>query len=299
MAHVLNNTKLTSLDDLFKATGSGLEDAKASQVVEIPLSDLYEFDGHTFKVIDDNHMDMLVESIKDSGVHQPGICRKRESGGYEIIEGHRRHRASELAGNAKMPFWIVDWDDDTAKAYMALSNLTQRKEILISEKARSYRELKESLEHKGKKGLLTATQIADEAGDSESTVKRLIRLSYLSDELLELVDNKILGLDPGKNIAFLSAEYQKIVYEVLEESGFKINISMEQAKEIRDCFENDELDSSKVKEILTPREKVKKRSFSMKQEVLDGYFTPDYSNEEIENIIIGLLEDWKAVNARG
>ena len=293
MAHVLNNEKLTSLDDLFKSSVDEKE-VGSSGACEILLSDLYEYKKHTFKIIDDDSMSLLADSIKDSGVHQPGICRKREEGGYEIIEGHRRHRACEIAGLKTMPFCIVDWDDDTATAYMALSNLTQRKEFSIYEKAWSYRELRDSLEHKGKKGFSTISQIGEETGDSDSTIKRLIRLTYLIDELLMLVDEKKLGLDPGKNISFLSVNEQQMVYEELKDNDFKINISMEQAKELRDLSEKGSLSVELVRSILEPEKKTKKHSVTLKQEVLDSYFTPDYSDTEIKEIIIRLLEDWKA-----
>ena len=292
MAHVINNEKLTSLDDLFKSTIDDNEENNAG-VREIILSDLYEYKKHTFKVIDDESMSLLADSIKDSGVHQPGICRVRDEGGYEIIEGHRRHRACEIAGLETMPFFIVDWDDDTATAYMALSNLTQRKEFSIYEKAWSYRELRDSLEHKGKKGFHTISRIGEETGDSDSTIKRLIRLTYLIDELLMLVDEKKLGLDPGKNISYLSISEQQMVYEELKDNDFKINISMEQAKELRDLSEKGNLSVDLIKTILEPEKKDKKHSITLKQELLDSYFTPDYSDAEIKEIIIRLLEDWK------
>ena len=297
MAHVLNNEKLMSLDDLFKSTGNGLEDASASQVVEIQLHELKEFKGHPFKILDDVQMDMLVESIKDIGVTQPGIARKLKTGGYEIIEGHRRHRACELAGFEAMPFRIVDWDDDTATAYMTLSNLTQRKEFLTSEKAMAYRRLRDALEHQGKKGMLTAARISEEFGDSESTVKRLIRLSYLITPMLDLIDMKKLGLDQGKNLSYLSEEQQKLVYAVIVETD--ATITMEQAQKIRECASDDSLTADRIKDILSPEIKQKKRSFTMKQDILDGYFSSDYTNEEIREVIISLLEDWKAVHARG
>ena len=291
MAHVLNNEKLTSLDDLFKSTA---DDKEASTgVCEILLSDLYEYKKHTFKVIDDDSMTLLADSIKDSGVHQPGICRRRKEGGYEIIEGHRRHRACEIAELDTMPFYIVDWDDDTATAYMALSNLTQRKEFSIYEKAWSYRELRDSLEHKGKKGFSTISKIGEETGDSDSTIKRLIRLTYLIDELLILVDEKKLGLDPGKSISFLNRNEQQMVYEELKANDFKINITMEQAKELRDLSEKGFLSVDLIKAILEPEKKNKKRSITLKQEIIDSYFTPDYSDAEIKEIVIRLLEDWK------
>ena len=297
MAHVLNNEKLLSLDDLFKSTGNGLEDASASQVVEIQLNELHEFKGHPFKVLDDTQMDMLVESIKDIGVSQPGIARKLKTGGYEIIEGHRRHRACELAGLDSMPFKVVDWNDDTATAYMTLSNLTQRKEFLISEKALAYRQLRDVLEHQGKKGMLTAARISEEFGDSESTVKRLIRLSYLITPLLDLIDMKRLGLDQGKNISYLTEEHQKLVYAAIEET--KASVSMEQARKIRECADSGSLTEERIKEILSPEKKSKKRSFTMKEDILDGYFSSDYTNEEIREVIISLLEDWKAVHDLG
>lgn len=295
MAHVLNDSKLTSLDELFKATNDTKEGVIKIEIIEVPIDELHDFDGHPFRVMDDENMTMLAESIKDTGVNQPGIVRKRLAGGYEIIEGHRRHRACELAGLDTMPVKVVEWDDDTATAYMALSNLTQRKDILISEKAKAYRKLRDSLEHQGKKGFLTAARIGKETGDSESTVKRLIRLSYLSEPLLALVDMKKLALDPGKNLSYLTDEEQGWLWQIIYDSDYKITVSMEQAKEIRGSSEDGTLTYEKLLSILTPEKKIKKRNFTMKQEELDMYFAPDITDEEIKDIIMDLLKDWKAV----
>ena len=292
MAHVMNNTKLSSLDDLFKSSGVGSDNHR--NIVEIPLSELHEFKGHPFRVLDDENMALLVESVKDNGVMQPGVARRDPDGGYEIVEGHRRKHACETAGLKTMPFYLMELDDDTATAYMAASNLTQRKDFLISEKAWAYRKLTDALKHQGKKGMNTALQISEESGDSESTVKRLIRLTYLIPELMELVDTKKLGLDPGKSISYLTKKEQKMVLAIILAGN--IGVSAEQGQKLRDASEKKTLTEALAEEILSKEQKRKKRSFSMKEDILDGYFTPDYSNEEIQNIIIGLLNNWKAVN---
>lgn len=299
MAHVLNNAKLTCIDELFRSTGEDIKAELPSDVAEVDVEELFEFADHPFRVLDDENMTMLVESIKDTGVNQPGIVRKRIIGGYEIIEGHRRHRACVLAGLKTMPVRVVDWDDDTATAYMALSNLTQRKDILVSEKAKAYRKLRDSIEHQGKKGFLTATQIGESNGDSESTVKRLIRLSYLIEPLLGLVDMKKLSLDSGKNLSYMNDKEQGWIWQIIYDSDYAITVSMEQAKKLRDISENGNLTYDLAVEILSPEKKIKKRSFSMKQEELDEFFTPNVSDEEIRSIIKSLLKDWKAVQKIG
>lgn len=297
MAHVMREMKfkplseLESSDSLFGIGKNGPEDSEESRVVEIPLTELHEFEGHPFRVLDDESMRVLVESIKQSGVKQPGLARKRAGGGYEIIEGHRRRHASELAGLKTMPFRIEELSDDEATIYMAASNLCQRKEFLPSEKAWAYRKLYDAMKHQGKKGTDTAEMIGEESGDSAKTVKRYMRLTELVPGLLDMVDLKRLGLEQGYTISFLEKKDQDAVLGYITDNAV-MNVTMGQAQELREYGERRELNTD-VLDLIFKREKIRKRSFSMKQEKLDRYFTPDYSEKEIEEIIFLLLDEWK------
>lgn len=293
MAHVIDNLKLPSIDELFSRT----DRENDKDIYEIDLNELHEFEGHCFRVVEDEAMQLLTESIRDIGVQQPAMARKRVKGGYELIEGHRRKKACELAGLKTMPVRVVEMDDETATVYMAASNLTQRKEFLFSEKAWAYRKISDALKHQGKKGKRTIYSISEESGDSESTVKRLIRLTYLIPELLEYVDEKKLALDQGKNLSYLNVTEQKRVLDVMQEGN--VSVSAAQAAELRNRSETSGLTRGDVIEILMMPAKKKKRGFTMKQESIDRFFTPDYSDNEIEEIIISLLEQWKGAELNG
>ena len=184
--------KLNSYDDLFGGTEMS---AGTEQVQAIPLSDLYEFKGHPFKVLDDEKMQETVESIKNYGVLMPGIARPRAGGGYEIIAGHRRKHGCELAGLSTMPMFIRDYSDDEATIIMVDTNI-QREDILPSEKARAYAMKYEAMKHQGKKGNGSSLdEVGEAAGESGKTVQRYIWLARLSDELLDMVDKKKIGLE--------------------------------------------------------------------------------------------------------
>lgn len=195
--------KLNSYDDLF---GSSEIQANTDYVQEIPLSELYEFKGHPFKVLDDEKMKETVESIKNYGVLMPGIARKRAEGGYEIIAGHRRKHGCELAGLSTMPMFVRDYSDDEATVIMVDTNI-QRKDILPSEKAKAYSMKYEAMKHQGKKGSGSSLdEVGEAAGESGKTVQRYIWLARLSDELLNMVDKKRIGLVQGVDISFLTEQ---------------------------------------------------------------------------------------------
>lgn len=279
--------KLNSFDDLF---GDGQPQAGIEQVQEIALSELYEFKGHPFKVLDDEKMQETVESVREHGVLMPGIARPRAEGGYEIIAGHRRRHACELVGLDTMPMFIRNYTDDEATIIMVDSNI-QREDILPSEKAKAYRMKYEAMKHQGKKsGKNTLDQVGETAGENAKKVQRYIWLARLSDGLLEMVDNKKLGFSQGVDISFLSEEAQKWVEMIVEEKC--CNISTVQSGKLKEYSKNGELTFSMVRLILT-EEKPKERKFTMKSDKIGKYFSDNYSNEEIENIIISLLDKWK------
>ena len=279
--------KLNSFDDLF---GTDQPQAGTEQVQEIALSELHEFKGHPFKVLDDEKMQETVESVREHGVLMPGIARPRAEGGYDIIAGPRRRHACELVGLETMPMFIRDYTDDEATIIMVDSNI-QREDILTSEKAKAYKMKYEAMKHQGKKsGKNTLDQVGETAGENAKKVQRYIWLARLSDGLLEMVDNKKLGFSQGVDISFLSEEAQKWVEMIVEEKC--CNISTVQSGKLKEYSKNGELTFSMVRLILT-EEKPKERKFTMKSDKIGKYFSDNYSNEEIENIIISLLDKWK------
>lgn len=279
--------KLSSFDDLFgtQEAGTGTE-----QVQEIPLCELHEFRGHPFKVLDDEKMQETVESIKNYGVLMPGIARPRAEGGYEIIAGHRRRHGCELAGLSTMPMFVRDYTDDEATIIMVDTNI-QREDILPSEKARAYSMKYEAMKHQGKKGAGNSLdEVGEAAGESGRTVQRYIWLARLSDELLEMVDKKKIGLVQGVDISFLKEQAQEWVQVIMEETG--ANISTAQSAKLKEYGKKGELTMPMVRLILT-EEKPKERKITLKAEKISRYFPEEYSESEIENVIIELLEEWQ------
>lgn len=279
--------KLSSFDDLFgtQEAGTGTE-----QVQEIPLCELHEFRGHPFKVLDDEKMQETVESIKNYGVLMPGIARPRAEGGYEIIAGHRRRHGCELAGLSTMPMFVRDYTDDEATIIMVDTNI-QREDILPSEKARAYSMKYEAMKHQGKKGAGNSLdEVGEAAGESGKTVQRYIWLFRLSDELLEMVDKKKIGLVQGVDISFLTEQAQEWVQIIMEETG--TNISTVQSAKLKEYGKKGELTMPMVRLILT-EEKPKERKITLKAEKISRYFPEEYSESEIENVIIELLEEWQ------
>ena len=264
-------------------------------VSEVPLKDLNDFKDHPFKVNDDTEdMKELVESIRQNGVLTAGTVRLRPEGGYEIISGHRRKRACELAGLETMPVFIVALDDDEAVIRMVDANL-QREEILPSEKAHAYRMKYDAMKHRGcrdedrEKGK-TVDLIGSAAGESGKTVQRYICLSNLSDFLLDLVDRKKLPLMSGVEISFLREAEQEWVYQRIAESG--ISVTPTQGARLREHSKEGDLSEGMVKLILSD-EKPKARRFVMKADRIAEYFPEEMTEEEIEKAIYQLLEEWK------
>lgn len=281
--------KLNSYEDLFGVTQVP---AGTEQVQEIPLSELHEFQGHPFKVLDDEKMQETVESIKNYGVLMPGIARPRAGGGYEIIAGHRRKHGCELAGLSTMPVFVRDYSDDEATIIMVDSNI-QREDILPSEKAKAYAMKYEAMKHQGSKGGSTLDEVGEAAGESGKTVQRYVWLARLSDELLDLVDAKKIGISQGVDISFLTGEQQRYVLDILLETG--ASVSSLQAAKLKEYGKSGELTRAMVRLILT-EEKPKERKVTIKGDKISRYFPEEYSNDEIEDVIIRLLEEWNAVN---
>ena len=283
--------KLSSFDDMFGIddVAKTVETDAKGQIVELPLSDMHTFENHPFRVVDDESMEEMVESIKEYGVLVPAIVRPREKGGYEILSGHRRHHASSLAGLETMPAIIKDCSDDEATVIMVDANI-QREDILISEKAKAYNMKYEAMKHQGSAGGLSLFEMSSQSGDSKATIQRLIAVSKLDKCLLDMVDAKKIGIRQGVDLATLPVEQQKVVFDVITELA--VTLTWDDTSRIREAYEKGYFNADYLKDILA-HEKVKTRKVVFNQKKLDNYFDPSMSNEEIENLIVELLEEWK------
>ena len=281
-----DKVKLKSFDDLFGTN----EILTGETVTSVPLKQLRIFKGHPFRVLDDEKMQETVDSVKKYGVLIPGIVRPYPEGGYEVVAGHRRWRACELAGLEEMPVIVRNMDDDTAVVIMVDSNI-QREDILPSEKAKAYRMKYEAMRHQGKKsGKNTLDEIGGIAGENAKKVQRYIWLSRLSEELLDMVDQKKLGFSQGVDISFLTEEAQQWVHTFIKKQGR--TVSTAQSAKIKEYGKSGELTFAMVELILTGN-KPKERKILLKADKISRYFTEDCSSEEIENIILRLLDEWK------
>ena len=276
--------KLNSFDDLF-----GIDEA-GETVTSVPLNELHTFKGHPFRVLDDEKMQETVESVKQYGVLMPGIVRPHPEGGYEVIAGHRRWRACELAGLTEMPVIIREMDDDTAVVLMVDTNI-QREDILPSEKAKAYRMKYEAMKHQGSKGeKYTADAIGEAAGDSGRTVQRYIRLSELVEELLDYVDENKIPMVAGEKLSYLKTEEQAWVVDAIGNSG--IFPSKVQAEQLKESSETGELTEGNVYAVLIRKEK-ENVNVTISAKKIRNYFPTGYSKEQIEDVIYTLLEEWK------
>lgn len=270
---IAGKIKINSFNDICGGGGDSVQ--------EIALADLHTFSGHPFRVEDDEKMTELVESIRENGVLVPGIARRRAEGGYELISGHRRKRASMLAGKETMPVIVRHYTDDDATIIMVDSNL-QREKILPSEKAKAYAMKYDAMKHQGKKGGLSLEKVGEVAGENYKTVQRYLWLARLIDGLLELVDQEKIKLYPGVNLSFLEEDQQKVVLSVLLDMN--CGISLEQSKEIKMLAEDDAVNETSVRMVITGS-KEKPRRYTMKADVLDQYFPPNVTDEVIENTV--------------
>ncbi len=256
--------------------------------VEIPLADLHDFKDHPFRVIDDEKMEETVQSIKEHGILVPGIARPCPEGGYEMISGHRRKHACGLAGLTTMPVLIRKYSDDEAVCIMVDSNI-QREDILPSEKAKAYRMKFEAMKHQGSSGGSTLENIGKASGECIKTVQRFICLSNLSEELLRIVDEKRLPIRAGVEISYIREKEQGWIESVIRDN--EVTVTPAQAGMLRKAYEAGELTKTAVKQILSGSSS-KPRKFVLRAEKLSGYFPEDVTEEEIEETIIGLLDEW-------
>ena len=279
--------KLNSFNDLFGETVEA--DNIGEKLIEVPLTELHEFKGHPFQVRDDEEMEKLVESIREYGVLHPGIARPLKKGkGYELIAGHRRKYASEKAGKEKMPVFVRNYDNDEATIIMVDSNL-QREVILPSEKARAYRMKFNALKHQGKGGGLSIDKLGESAGESGKQVQRYIRLSYLNDDLLKMVDDGKIKLVPGVALSYLRASEQEELVRLTERE--KPDFSIAKTNALKKASQESELSVNEIRNILC-EEKHISRNVVLSEKRLRKFFSNDEKNTDIQELIYKLLEHW-------
>ena len=293
------NISLKGYDDIFSTEQSRTE-SEQERVQEIPLSELHPFEGHPFRVVDDEDMMKTAESVKTFGVFTPAIVRPDPDGGYEIISGHRRHRASELAGKETMPVIVRDLDDDSAIILMVDANL-QRETILPSERAYAYKMKLDAIKHQGIRSDLTSDQlgpkltaaqkVAEEANDSQTQVKRYIRLTELIPELLDMVDTGQIKFNPAVELSYLAHEEQRDFLEAMDYAQAAPSLS--QAQRIKKLAQDGECSLEAMCEIMNEIKKGELERVILKTDVLRKYFPKSYTNKQMEEKIIQLLEQWQ------
>lgn len=292
------NISLKGYDDIFSTDQSRTE-AQQERVQEIPLSELHPFEGHPFRVVDDEEMMKTAESVRDFGVLTPAIVRPDPDGGYEIVSGHRRHRASELAGKETMPAIVRDLDDDAAIILMVDANL-QRESILPSERAFAYKMKLDAIKHQGERTDLTSTQVAqklsvekvgEDAGVSKDTVRRYIRLTELIPELLDMVDTGQIKFNPAVELSYLASEEQQNFLSAMDYAQAAPSLS--QAQRIKKLAQEGECTLDAMCEIMNEIKKGELDRVTFKTDSLRKYFPKSYTNKQMEDKIIQLLEQWQ------
>lgn len=293
------NASLSSYDDIFSTEESRQEEQR-EQVRQIPIGELFPFKNHPFKVLDDDSMSDTVESVKQYGVLSPLIARPRPKGGYEIISGHRRQHAAELAGLETLPVIVRQMDDDAAIILMVDSNL-QREHILPSERAFAYKMKLDAIKNQGTRSDLTSTQVVSklrsneklgaENNQSRETVRRFIRLTNLIPELLDMVDNKTVSFNPAVELSYLSPEQQQEVIRAMDDTQNFPSVS--QAKRIKKLAQDGTFATETVIAIMGEEKKSELDTVTIKNDTLRKYFPRSYTPKQMEDTIIKLLEQWQ------
>lgn len=291
---------LTPLDDLFQ-TDASREDATRERVVEIPLSELFTFAGHPFKVRDDGDMRDTAESIAKYGVLVPGVVRPRIGGGFEIVAGHRRKRGCELAGLETMPAIVRDLDDDEATIIMVDSNL-QRETLLFSERAFAYKMKLDAIKRQAgrppkntagagqdNRGRLSVEVVAAQSGESREQIKRYIRLTALVPPLLELVDNRKIAFNPAVELSWLTEQEQAVLLDAM--AKYEATPSLSQAGRLKKHSQEGKLTPDLLDAILS-EEKRETEKITIKGGLLKQYFPASYTPKQMQDTIIRLLEGW-------
>ena len=297
------NIRLSSLDDLFSTEETRQEaqaDAEREKVRMIPLDELHPFAHHPFKVKDDEAMQDTVESVKAYGVLVPAIARPREEGGYELVAGHRRHRASLLAGLAEMPVIVREMDDDEATIIMVDSNL-QRETLLPSERAFAYRMKLEALKRQGARADLTSRQvvgkletadaIGKDVGESGRQIQRFIRLTYLVPPFLDMVDEHKVAFNPAVELSYLTSEEQVALLDAMDSE--QSTPSLSQAQRLKKFSQEGRLSEDVMRAILSEEKKPEVGKITLSSDKLRRYFPKSFTPQQMEQTIFRLLEQWQ------
>ena len=298
------NISLTSYDDIFETDESRAE-SQLERVQSIRLSALVPFKEHPFKVVDDEAMLRTTESIAQYGVLTPLIARPLENGSYEIISGHRRAHAAELAGLTEVPVLVRRMDDDAATVLMVDSNL-QRENILPSERAYAYKMKLEAMKHQGERTDLTSgqlgpklrsdEQLAQKAGESRKQVQRYIRLTNLIPELLDLVDQKQISFNPAVELSYLKAEEQEMFIQAMDE--VQAAPSLSQAQRLKKLSQEGGFTLDAAREIMNEVKKGDLERVTFRNEQLRKYFPRSYTTQQMQNTILKLLDQWQKKKGR-
>ena len=299
--------ELAPYDDLF-STEESRQDAKLEKVREIPLSELHPFKNHPFKVKDDEAMMETADSVRQYGILVPAIARPDPEGGYELVAGHRRHRASELAEKETMPVIVRDLDDDAAIIIMVDSNL-QRESLLPSERAFAYKMKLEAMKHQGERMDLTCSQVgnksagkkssellAEQVGQSKNQIFRYIRLTELIPELLDMVDEKKIALNPAYELSFLKKEEQRDLLDAMDSE--QATPSLSQAQRLKKYSQEGHLTLDMMRVIMGEEKKSDLDRVTFTSDTLRKYFPKSYTPQRMQETIIKLLEAWQKKRQR-
>ena len=293
------NVSLKGADDIF-STEESRQEQQREQVQQIPIDELFPFKNHPFKVLDDESMQRTVESVAQYGVLAPLIARPRPEGGYEIISGHRRQHAAELAGLDTLPVIVREMDDDAAVILMVDSNL-QRENILPSERAFAYKMKLEALKNQGARSDLTSCQVgtkfradeslAEDTGESARNVQRFIRLTNLIPELLDLVDEKKISFNPAVELSYLDEAQQRDFLQAMDETQNAPSLS--QAQQMKKLAQEEKFTYEAAFAIMGEAKKDELDKVVIKNDTLKKYFPRSYTPRQMEDVIIKLLEQWQ------
>ncbi len=298
---VRNSIKLTSVDELF-TTEENRADSQREKVLDIPLSEISDFSNHPFKVKADEAMLEMADSVIQYGVLVPGLVRPKVDGGYEMMAGHRRKKASELAGKETMPCIIRELDDDAATIIMVDSNL-QRESILPSEKAFAYKMKLEAMKRQAGRPSKNSAQVgsnsfgkesreilAEQAGESRNQISRYIRLTSLLPSILEMVDEKEIAFNPAVEISYLSENEQQDLYNTIQSEDCTPSLS--QAQRIKKFSQEGRLNADVIYSILTEEKPNQKERFHIQRDRIDRYFPKNFTEKQKEELVVQLLESW-------
>ena len=293
------NVSLSSYDEIFSTEETRSQD-NLEKIQNLPLAELHPFQNHPFKVVDDEAMQRTVESVARYGVLAPAIARPRPEGGYEIISGHRRLHAAELAGLKNIPVIVRNMDDDAAVIAMVDANL-QRETILPSERAFAYKMKLEAMKHQGQRTDLTSCQlgtklrtdalVAEGTNESARTVQRFIRLTALIPELLDMVDQKQLAFNPAVELSYLSQPEQRELLDAMDYA--QSTPSLSQAQRLKKLSQEGTLDLGTMRTIMSEIKKPELGNVTLKDATLRKYFPRSYTPRQMQETIIKLLEQWQ------